>query len=220
MKSILTLFLIVCVGLGASKGQLLVSEKAELDSLIELALTNSHVIKNINEKIKQQKQQLHIEKLSWISGIDVGLQFFSLEQQVGQENDQVIYSGNVLPQVGGSLRLSLHKLATTPQRIKIAREEVNRTEENKLGTMNDIEQWVTLKYYEYVQAKRQAALAKNLLVSQEQSFELIREKFERNEAKLEDFLKVQNALQLTKETIIKHELNIEKFKAELSIITK
>ncbi len=220
MKSILTLSFIVCVGLGVSKGQLLVSEKAELDSLIDLALTNSHVIKNINEKIKQQEQQLYIEKLSWISGIDVGLQFFSLEQQVGQDNEQTIYSGNVLPQVGGSLRLSLHKLATTPQRIKIAREEVKRTEENKLGTMNDIEQWVTLKYYEYVQAKRQAALAKNLLVSQEQSFELIREKFERNEAKLEDFLKVQNALQLTKETIIKHELNIEKFKAELSIITK
>ena len=200
--------------------QLLVSEKMEMDSIIEIALSNSHVIKEINEKIKQQQQQLYIEKLSWTSGIDVGLQFFSLEQQAGQNNEQVIYSGNVLPQVGGSLRLSLHKLVTTPQRIKIAREEINRTSENKQNTLNDIERWVTLKYYEYIQAKRQAISNRVLLSSQEQSFQLIQEKFERNEAKLEDFLKVQNAIQLTKETIIKHELNMEKFKAELKIITK
>ncbi len=200
--------------------QLLVSEKIELDSIIELALNNSHVIKEIDEKIKQQKQQLYIEKLSWASGIDVGLQFFSLEQQLGQDNEQVVYTGNVLPQVGGSLRLSLHKLVTTPQRIKIAREEINRTDESRQNSLNDIERWVTLKYYEYIQAKRQVISSKAFLSSQEQAYQLIKEKFERNEAKLEDFLKVQNAVQLTKENIIKYELNMEKFKVELSIITK
>lgn len=204
----------------ASFAQLLVSEKMELDSIVELALSNSHVIKEIDEKIKQQKQQLYMEKLSWASGIDVGLQFFSLEQQVGEDNEQVIYSGNVLPQVGGSLRLSLHKLVTTPQRIKIAREEINRTNESRQNTLNDIERWITLKYYEYVQIKRQLISSEAFLTSQEQAFQLIREKFERNEVKLEDFLKAQNSVQLTKETIIKYKLNIEKFKVELSIITK
>ena len=92
---------------------------------------------------------------------------------------------------------------TTPQRIKISREEINRTDESRQNSLNDIERWVTLKYYEYIQAKRQVISSKAFLSSQEQAYQLIKEKFERNEAKLEDFLKVQNAVQLTKENIIK-----------------
>ncbi|UZR98022.1 TolC family protein [Chondrinema litorale] len=202
------------------KAQLLPSEKVELDSLLEIALKNSHTLKEINEKLNQQRSQLKVEKLSWFSGIDVGLQFFSMEQQVDSENGQSFYASNVLPQVGGSLRISLHNLITTPQRIKIAKSDLIRTEEGIENTIDDIERWITMKYFELVSTKRQTAITKELLISQEHAFALVKQKFEKNEAKLDDFLKAQNAIQQTKETLIKHELSLEKFKAELSIITK
>ena len=220
MKTFIAIIFIYLIKQNDLAAQLLPSEKLELDSLIELALNNSHSIKEINEKLKQQQNQLKVEKLSWFSGIDVGLQFFSMEQQLDSENGQSFYSSNVLPQIGGSLRLSLHSLITTPQRIKIAKSDLIRTEETIENTLNNIETWVTLKYFELVQTKRQSAITKELLISQEHAFALVKQKFEKNEAKLEEFLKAQNAIQQTKETLIKYELSLEKFKAELSIITK
>ncbi|MEM1135157.1 MAG: TolC family protein [Bacteroidota bacterium] len=213
------IFLFFAISPLVLKAQLMPTEKAELDSILTLALNNAHVAKALNEKLSQQQKQLAIEKLSWLSGIDVGLQFFSMEQQVSGVDGETSYTGSFIPQVGGSLRLSLHKLITTPQRIKIARSELKKTDQDKEATLNDIESWITLKYFELVQARRQVALSQELLISQEQAFTLIKQKFERNEAKLEDFLKVQNAVHETKGTLIKHELSVEKFSSELSIVT-
>jgi len=219
MKKLGTVMLLMLCSRLAS-GQLYPAEQAELDSLVQLAVQNSWLLEELDKQREQQQLQLGIEKTSWISGVDAGVQFFSMEQQTMQEEGDSFYTGSVLPQVGGSLRLNLHRLVTTPQRIKIARKNVERTRAVTEQQKIEVAKLVTVKYFQYAQAKRQAGTAQQQLDELEQQEALVRERFERQEARLDDFLAMQQALTMARQQLTTQQMNMALHKKELVLMVQ
>jgi outer membrane protein TolC len=211
-----TFFMLVSDGLAQSPankdGPDHYADSAIIHSLKAQLIENSFLLKSLGAELITKREKVKQEKLSWLSSFRIGLQFFSLDQ--GSEATDPTRVG-ILPSLGASLQLDLQGLATLNSKVRSAKADVSRMENERKRQEQILGIWIQEKYMQYVEALEVMKLQLQVMQSLQEKAELVKRQFESGEGKLEDFLLIENAMSQTKESMIKTKIGMEKVYMEI-----
>jgi len=194
--------------------QMNAQENYVIDSLVEVAFENSYFLQTLHEERAIRKTKVWQKKNSWLSSLRFGVQLFSLTNDVQNE----VSNTGLLPSVGVNLQISPDKILTLPSRVKMAKSDVRRAENDILRQRKILRTWVEQKYLDYLQALEVVKLRKERLQAQLEMAILIKEKFKIGEAKLDEVIKIQGGIEQMEEGLIRSQFAIEKIYRELNVM--
>jgi len=196
---------------------LLINE-SKLDSLADQSINNSYWLKTFDGELQQQYENLKQEKNKWLSTFRFGLTFFSLNTSVNEQNQSVTTAG-VLPTLGLSLGIDPEKFINRRSYIREARFNIVRAENQLKHQRRQIKVELTKLFYHYLEALGVLELRLVANQTQREQCAVVEEKFKRGQQPMESMLLAQNAYVLTKEALLKSQLQVRQLQRELMLLT-
>lgn len=187
-----------------------------MDSLTVEIFKRSYLLGSLSEESRMENEKVFQENLSWLSPFNVGLQLYNPNQTGSSTSgSQIGFS----PTFGVSLNIDLEKLIAFPSRVRIAEANQSRVDNTLLHQKREIRIFVEMKYYDYLLTVENVKIKKNTFQNQSDQENLIRQKFEKGEAKLEEVLLIQSALEQTRLSILESQFQSQKIYRELFIMS-
>jgi outer membrane protein TolC len=182
------------------------------DSVTRGVFEHSYALSNYGERIRQAEARITQERLHWLSSLRVGVQFINLP---GSQT----YDANigVIPALGASITLDLEGLATRKSRIRSAQAEKRIAENSLMEQKRTLRIWVEGKYFEYLQLLERMKLRADILQGQQEQSVMVKLRFERGEAKLEDLLNITAAINESRDALLQFELAAQRIHRELHV---
>ena len=229
-KPILILLILTCsLTLFAQEGEfdyekerqlvdLLLKDQSLLDSIVENALANSNQIRAMDAEILQKHELTKQEKRSWLSTFQMGINFFNT-QTTYDEFNRPITTASVLSNVGISLSINPERLANLGSRVKVAEYEIERVSQTQSEQRRILRNFITGKYYDYMEALNVIEIRSNALQTQRQRYEVVTLKFTRGEAEADNLMLIENGLFSLEEAYLKAKVFAMKLKSEIELFT-
>ena len=196
----------------------LLTNEAQLDSLVARALQNSYWIQGFEAELAQQHENVLQEKKRWVSSFRMGVNFFSLNTQVNSNNESVTTAG-ILPQLGLTLSIDPERFISRSSYIREAKLQVTRAHNQVLHQRRQLRVEIVQLFYHYLETLGLLELRLQAQQTQQEQCTLIEAKFKKGEEQLEAVLLNQNALVLTNEAVLKAQLQVRKLKREIELLT-
>jgi outer membrane protein TolC len=123
-----------------------------LDSILELAVSNSPSVKFQNDLIESAKSQLEFTKKLWTNNVVGFVNYSAGNQSIVSADNQTpgaLSTSNVTSglRVGVQLNLPLYELVGRKSRIKIYKHDLNSTINKKDESIQELKKEVILQYY-------------------------------------------------------------------------
>ncbi|NTV45890.1 MAG: TolC family protein [Chlorobiales bacterium] len=189
-------------------------DQAIIDSLVIRTYQNSYLLEALREEYNQETERIFQEKMGWLGSFKIGIQFVNL-----QGGSETTSNTSFVPALGLSLNLDLERIFTLPSRIQKAKQGAKKVQDEILKQKRVLRQWVEEKYLEYITVLEILKIKQSVLSSQEEQYLLVKNRFQRGEGKLEDFLLITNAISETKGSVIQYRIAARKIYRELYINT-
>lgn len=230
LKYLLYFLLLVMVALSDSVAQsidyrkeretieVLLSRQEYLDSLIDNALKNSYYLKSFEGELAQQYENVKQERNKWLSTFRMGVNFFSVNTSVNAQ-DQSVTTAGVLPNLGLTLGIDPEKFINRKSYIREAQYNIVRSENQLKHQRRQIRDEILRLYYQYLEVLGIIELREEANETQRENCAVIEEKFKKGEARMEEVLVNQSAYVLTRESLLKSQLMIQKLKQEIELFT-
>ncbi|MEQ8812074.1 MAG: TolC family protein [Imperialibacter sp.] len=197
--------------------EVLLTNEAAIDSLVDLALVNSYYLKSFDAELAQQYENVKQEKNKWLSTFRMGINFFSLNTSVDGQNQSVTTAG-VLPNLGVTLSIDPEKFINRGSYIRKAEYNIVRAENSLKNQRKAVRSQVVDIFYTYLEALGIAQLRISANQTQSEQVTLVTERFRKGEAGMEEVLLIQNGMNLTQEAVLKSELAVRKIRRQISIM--
>ncbi|WOK04285.1 TolC family protein [Imperialibacter roseus] len=197
--------------------EVLLSNEAAIDSLVELALVNSYYLKSFDSELAQQYENVKQEKNKWLSTFRMGINFFSLNTSLDGQNQSVTTAG-LLPNLGITLGIDPEKFINRRSYIREAEYNIVRAENSLKNQRKAVRTQVVDIFYTYLEALGIAQLRISANQTQSEQVTLVTERFRKGEAGMEEVLLTQNGMNLTQEAVLKAELSVRKIRRQISIM--
>ncbi|MEQ8687099.1 MAG: TolC family protein [Imperialibacter sp.] len=197
--------------------EVLLTNEAAIDSLVDLALVNSYYLKSFDAELAQQYENVKQEKNKWLSTFRMGINFFSLNTSVDGQNQSVTTAG-VLPNLGITLGIDPEKFINRRSYIREAEYNIVRAENSLKNQRKAVRTQVVDIFYAYLEALGIAQLRISANQTQSEQVTLVTERFRKGEAGMEEVLLIQNGMNLTQEAVLKSELAVRKIRRQISIM--
>lgn len=185
-----------------------------LDSLKELRYDVAYSLKIAQEDIFIAQEDLYTTRKSWLSSFSIGISSFRYSA-----NGQVT-TISAFSDIGITLSLDLFSFASLNNRIKISKHELNKKQLQYLGEQKSIERELLGIYSAYLLAVEKLKLLTSQEANQKEVLNIIKEKFLRGEAKMDDYLAIEELLEKTRIAILEAKVASEMAYKELQILTK
>lgn len=192
------------------------SDQDALDTLVEKALTNSYWLKSYEGELAQQYENVKQEKNKWLSTFRFGINFFSINTTVNEQNQSVTTAG-LFPTVGLNLTVDPEKFINRGSYVREAQYNVTRAENQLLHQRKQIRTEITRLFYQYLEALGIQELREAANQTQKEQCVLVEERFKKGEETMETVLLNQNALLLTEEAVLKSKIAAQKWRAEINL---
>lgn len=197
--------------------EILLSNESAIDSLVNLAITNSYAINGYKAELLQQHENVRQERTRWLSTFRLGINFFSMTTSVNSL-DQSITRVGVLPNLGFNLTVDPEKFINRSSYIREAQQNVVRAESQVRNQRKMLRTEIIGLFYTYLESLGILELRTSASQNMAEQCLLIEEKFKKGEGRMEDLLNTQNALVLAKESLLKAQLNVRKLRKEINIL--
>ena len=186
-------------------------DDAQINELVEKAISTSYVLKALDAERLQKREIVKQRRIGVLENFAVGVQLYSFNQNF----ETATTTGGLLPNVGLNMRVNLFGIATYRSNIKYAKADVVRTENDIKRQKQILKNWVEQKYLDYLMVLEVIEMRSNVLVSLEAQLALTKQRFEKGEAKVETYLKIQNGVENTKESLLRTKMEARKIFQEL-----
>lgn len=197
--------------------EILLSNESAIDSLVNLAITNSYAINGYKAELLQQHENVRQERTRWLSTFRLGINFFSMTTSVNSL-DQSITRVGVLPNLGFNLTVDPEKFINRSSYIREAQQNVVRAESQVSNQRKMLRTEIVGLFYTYLESLGILELRTSASQNMAEQCLLIEEKFKKGEGRMEDLLNSQNALVLARESLLKAQLNVRKLRKEINIL--
>lgn len=197
--------------------EILLSNESAIDSLVNLAITNSYAINGYKAELLQQHENVRQERTRWLSTFRLGINFFSMTTSVNSL-DQSITRVGVLPNLGFNLTVDPEKFINRSSYIREAQQNVVRAESQVRNQRKMLRTEIIGLFYTYLESLGILELRTSASQNMAEQCLLIEEKFKKGEGRMEDLLNTQNALVLARESLLKAQLNVRKLRKEINIL--
>ncbi|KXX70514.1 TolC family protein [Flammeovirga sp. SJP92] len=184
-----------------------------LDSLKELRYDVAYSLKIQQEDIFAAKEALHSTQKSWLASFTIGVSSFRYS------SDGVATQISAFSDIGVTLSLDLFSFASLNNRIRIARHELRKKELQYFSQQKALERELVGVYSTYLLAVEKLKLLTSQESNQLEILNLVKEKFLRGEAKIDDYLAIEELLEKTRIAKIEAEVASEMAYKELQILT-
>lgn len=195
----------------------LLRNEASLDSLTSLAIQNSYYVKSFEQEVAQQYENKKQEKNKWYSTFRVGINFFSLNTTL--VNQESVTTAGLLPNLGLTLGIDPEKFINRRSYVREAHQNIIRAENQLKHQRRQVRQEVLALFYQYLEALGILELRYEANQNQKDHTVLLEAKFKKGESRLEDLLLSQSALILTEEALVKSQLQVQKIRQMITLIT-
>lgn len=185
-----------------------------LDSLRELRFDVAYSLKMQQEDIFAAQENVYSVQKSWLASFSIGISSFRYSSN-GQVTQISAFSD-----IGVTLSLDLYSFASLNNRIKIAKHELRKKEFQYLNEQKALERELLSVYSTYLLAVEKLKLLTSQEANQLEILKVIKEKFLRGEAKMDDYLAIEELLEKTRIAKIEAEVASEMSYKELQILTK
>ncbi|HQQ95795.1 MAG TPA: TolC family protein [Cyclobacteriaceae bacterium] len=197
--------------------EILLSNESAIDSLVNLAITNSYAINGYKAELLQQHENVRQERTRWLSTFRLGINFFSMTTSVNSL-DQSITRVGVLPNLGFNLTVDPEKFINRSSYIREAQQNVVRAENQVSNQRKMLRTEIVGLFYTYLESLGILELRTSASQNMAEQCLLIEEKFKKGEGRMEDLLNSQNALVLARESLLKAQLNVRRLRKEINIL--
>lgn len=198
---------------------LLLKDRKMLDSIVDNALAHSNQIQAMQAESFQKQELLKQEKRSWLSTFQMGVNFFSTQTTLDEFNRPVT-TANILTNVGVSLSINPERLANLGSRKKVAKYEIERVGQMQIEQRRILRNFITGKYYDYIEALNVIEIRSNALENQRERIEIVQHQFTRGEAEADQLMQLENALYSLEEAFLKSRIFAMKLKSEIELFTR
>ncbi|WP_044210385.1 TolC family protein [Flammeovirga sp. OC4] len=184
-----------------------------LDSLKELRYDVAYSLKIQQEDIFAAKEALHSTQKSWLSSFTIGISSFRYS------SDGTVTQVSAFSDIGVTLSLDLYSFTSLNNRIKIARHELRKKELQYFSQQKALERELVGVYSAYLLAVEKLKLLTSQESNQIEILNIVKEKFLRGEAKIDDYLAIEELLEKTRIAKIEAEVASQMAYKELQILT-
>ena len=233
MKSILGIGLVIAAF--ASNGQefgVLSPEKTEqeiltvtkvlyseeiLDSLVEEMVNNSNLLHAIDQEVQMFDEEILQKKRSWVSSFRLGVNLFSANTTLDQENQSLTTYG-VLPNVGLNLTIDPEKLVN---RKSYVRQSTNKREYHYYmleDSKRTLKKDILNHYFDYLALLESVNIRHHALEGRKQQRAYVEGSFRNGESTYNQLLIAENQVHLATEALMKASLDAMKKKSEISVL--
>ncbi|MBD0401379.1 TolC family protein [Flammeovirga sp. EKP202] len=184
-----------------------------LDSLKELRYDVAYSLKIQQEDIFAATEALHSTQKSWLSSFTIGISSFRYS------SDGTVTQVSAFSDIGVTLSLDLYSFTSLNNRIKIARHELRKKELQYFSQQKALERELLGVYSAYLLAVEKLKLLTSQESNQIEILNIVKEKFLRGEAKIDDYLAIEELLEKTRIAKIEAEVASQMAYKELQILT-
>ncbi|MEM8893543.1 MAG: TolC family protein [Bacteroidota bacterium] len=198
---------------------ILLKDKSLLDSIVTNALANSNQNQAMQAEIMQKHELTKQERRSWLSTFQMGINFFNTSTTYDEFNRPVTRAA-MLSNVGISLSINPERLINLGSRVKVAEHEIERVSQTQTEQRRILSNFITGKYYDYLEALNVIEIRSNALQNQRERLEVVTYQFTQGEAEADQLLLLENGLASLEEAFLKAKVYAMKLKAEIELFTK
>lgn len=192
-------------------------EESILDSLSQIALRNSNLLKAIDQEILMFEEEILQNKRSWISSFRFGVNMFSANTTLDENNNSVTTYG-LLPTVGLNLSIDPAKLVNRKSNIRQSTTKREYSKYIQAETSQDIKAKIRNLYYEYLSSLETIHIREQALDIRLQQEAYVENKVRTGESSYEQLLIISNQVQLAKESLLTSGIEAKKKKSEIEVI--
>lgn len=198
--------------------EMALSNRHTMDSLVSNALVNSYKLKSLQAEVDQRIENVSVERKSWLSTFQMGVNFFSINTTMNAEN-QAITTASLLPNIGVILSINPEKIISRGNRIKMAQQDVVRLQQALNEERRIIRVFITNKFYEYLEALKIIELRQQAYQNLSDKYDFISLRFTRGEANANELMLAEGGLVDAEEALSRAQIMALKIKSEITFFT-
>ncbi|OHX64247.1 TolC family protein [Flammeovirga pacifica] len=200
-KIAFTIFLLSITHLVCHSQTQPIYQDSQIDSLTVIGLENNYLLKAKEMEVGIAKQNLASTKKSWMSTFSFQVSTFRYS------NTGTVTQVSAFNDLGVGLSIDLFTITSLNNRIKKAELEVVKNEMQYQNQLKIVKREYIQIYSAYLKATEQLKVFTEQEISQKELLQIVKDKLLRGEAKIEEYLLVEQRL---------HETKVAKIEAEVS----
>lgn len=194
----------------------IIHNNAILDSLANLALENSGVLKALDEEMSMYAEEVLQKKRQWVSSFRFGVNLFSAST-VANNNESITTLG-VLPNVGLSLTIDPENLVNRSSYVRQSQHKLERSKYLRTDHITRVKREIVNHYYDYLTLLEAILLEENTLNTRKQHLYTMQVAFQNGTASFSDVMVVENQYNLWLEQCTKTRIEVLRKKRDIEIL--
>lgn len=187
-----------------------------LDSLANMALDNSGVLKALDEEMSMYAEEVLQKKRQWVSSFRFGVNLFSANT-VAYNNESVTTLG-VLPNLGLSFTIDPENLVNRSSYVRQSQHKLERSKYLRSDHITRVKREIVNHYYDYLTLLEAILLEENTLNTRKQHLYTMQVAFQNGTASFNEVMVVENQYNLWLEQCTKTRIEVLRKKREIEII--
>ncbi|NLR94584.1 MULTISPECIES: TolC family protein [Flammeovirga] len=174
--------------------------ESQIDSLSAIGLENNYLIKAKDIEVQISKEQLAAERKSWLSSFSFQVNTFRYT------NSASIAQISAFSDIGVGLSIDLFTITSLNNRVRKSQLEVVKNEMLYKNQIKLVQREYIQIYTNYLRATEQLKILTEQEISQKELLQLVKDKLLRGEAKIDEYIRLEQRL---------HETQVAKVEAEV-----
>lgn len=191
--------------------------EAILDSLVTRVLSNSNLIKAIDQEMVMYDEEIKQNKRSWISSFRLGVNVFSANTTLDANNESYTTYG-LLPNVGLNLSIDPAKLVNRKSYVRQSESKREYSRYIQEDAKTKLKKDILNLYYDYLGLLESVNIRHQAYTTRQQQQEFLDESFRAGNASYTEALIAENQVHLAKEALVKASIDAMKRRSEISVL--
>lgn len=189
-----------------------------LDSIVESAYKNAPVVNAFDQEMEMYNQEYLQKKRNWVTAFRLGVNVFSAQTSLSQENQSVTTYG-VLPSLGLNLTIDPERLINRKSSMKQAENKKMRSYYLQQDQKMILKRKILNLYYEYLTFLEAIVIRQHSLDARKQYLQVFEVDFKNGNRTFDELLVIQHQVYLAEESLMQAHIQRMKMKSEIEVLT-